>query len=184
MRAARLAEIPTRDSRPSRLHLFRYPPVFAFCGDKRQTTAKRGFVIEDIDCSRLTTPWLFDSEYSVRQARVTRLCYLRACLFVIADLASMSPKEWDRAAKQYGKSAVLWPVNCFRVHPILHFRSWVCAKPSDPLALKRSPGEWTLWRTSEYREGASQVALWMLARSDLSSRARHDDCYSNVCKCF
>lgn len=71
----------SRNSRPSCLHL-RYPPPLAvvISGGQRRNEDSTGVVIEDIDCSWLTTPWLFDSEYVVRQARHSRVLFTRVSL--------------------------------------------------------------------------------------------------------
>lgn len=45
--------------------------------EQRRNEDSSGIVIEDIDCSRLTTPWLFNSEYVVRQARHSRVLFTR-----------------------------------------------------------------------------------------------------------
>ncbi|XP_024867306.1 uncharacterized protein LOC112451716 [Temnothorax curvispinosus] len=46
-------------------------------GGQRRNEDSTGVVIEDIDCSRLTTPWLFDSEYIVWRARHSPVLFTR-----------------------------------------------------------------------------------------------------------
>ncbi|KYN10755.1 hypothetical protein ALC57_17362 [Trachymyrmex cornetzi] len=54
-------------------HLF--PVVIS--DEQRRNEDSSEIVIEDINGSRLTTPWLFNSEYVVRQARHSRVLFTR-----------------------------------------------------------------------------------------------------------
>ena len=54
-------------------HLF----AVVISDEQRRNEDSSEIVIEDIDCSRLTTPWLFNSEYVVRQASHSRVLFTR-----------------------------------------------------------------------------------------------------------
>jgi len=54
-------------------HLF----AVVISDEQRRNEDSSEIVIEDIECSRLTTPWLFNSEYVVKQARHSRVLFTR-----------------------------------------------------------------------------------------------------------
>lgn len=70
---ARIADLCVFTSFAILQHLF----ALVISDEQRRNEDSSEIVIEDIDCSRLTTPWLFNSEYVVKQARHSRVLFTR-----------------------------------------------------------------------------------------------------------